>query len=189
MSKVGKSEKNPWVGFIPPCPDQLMRAQGAEFPAGRCRGNPEGTTGRSSCGGHEREWFQIGALRNRTSSPTRRGGMSRSVALVTFDSIYPRSFVSVSFPRWFRDEKGKSWQLYSTTTTTPTPKKKKTLFFSLLYFLVPVSGKVSPYRMDRFHYLWCVCLSIMVCELHLVSHKETPSPLSSENSIQTFTPQ
>lgn len=27
-----EERKNPWVGFIPPCPDQLMRAQGAEFP-------------------------------------------------------------------------------------------------------------------------------------------------------------
>lgn len=130
MSKVGKSEKNPWVGFIPPCPDQLMRAQGAEFPAGRCRGNPEGTTGRSSCGGDEREWFQIGALRNRTSSPTRRGGMSRSVALVTFDSIYPRSFVSVSFPRWFRDEKGKTRGpgSFIPPPPPPQPQKRKKLF-------------------------------------------------------------
>lgn len=81
--------------------------------------------------------------------------MSRSVALVTFESVYPRSFVSVSFPRWFRDEKGKTCGPGSFIPPPPPQKRKK--IFSLLYFLVPVSWEGQPLQNGQVS-LFMVCM-------------------------------
>lgn len=81
----------------------------------------------------------MGALKREPHPPQDGGGrMSRSVALVTFDFVYPCSLVNVFYPSWFRGDKGKTKTL-SPGNVIHTPLPKIHIFFSLLYFLVPVS--------------------------------------------------